>query len=76
MQQETHDFLTLGKLQEARENSIKKSPAFLHVRCEVENGEDLAKFHSVFSQAWRTGDQSKTLQLLKFLDSQETPRIQ
>ena len=25
MQQETHDFLTLGKLQEARENSIKKA---------------------------------------------------
>lgn len=38
-----------------------KSPAFLHVRCEVENREDLAKFHSVFPQAWRTGDQSETL---------------
>lgn len=35
-----------------------KSPAFLHVRCELGNGEDLAKFHCVFSQAWRTGDQS------------------
>lgn len=28
-----------------------KSPAFLHVRCEVENGEDSAKFQRVFSQA-------------------------
>lgn len=48
-----------------------KSSAFLHVRCEVENGDDLAKFHRVFSRGGEAGEQSETLKLLKFPDCQE-----
>lgn len=52
-----------------------KSPAFVHVRCEVENGEDSAKFHCVFSQAGKGESRVKPSSCWNFQIGRKSPEF-
>lgn len=72
MQQETHDFLTLGKLEEARGETPFKSLALLHVSCVLENQAGVIQIPPCHQPGWGWGGQSETLnRLLQYLDSRE-----
>lgn len=74
MQQETHDFLTLGKLEEARGETLFKSLALLHVSCVLENQAGVIQIPPCHQPGWGWGGQSETLnRLLQYLDCQEVP---
>lgn len=74
MQQETHDFLTLGKLEEARGETRFKSLALLHVSCVLENQAGVIQIPPCHQPGWGWGGQSETLnRLLQYLDCQEVP---